>query len=254
MPPLESPSSSPLPWVEALRSIGEVVARATHAFATNVLPSVLSLADDIRKLPDEMRPMVRSLAERGWFISGEMGISELRHFQQLSGSSSTEEVDAMLAQWIESEIDRIYATAVQHFPKRQAILTAAFTAHKAGIYELSIPALLIQVEGMCIEVLGRKLFATNGGIPRTKEVTDALIDRAFSEVIFLPLREPNGLTASENTRSHWPSSPNRHEILHGISTDYPSKLNSQKALSLLEYFVTFVSPKKAESSSGTSAA
>ncbi|WP_263772037.1 hypothetical protein [Propionivibrio soli] len=252
MVPSESPS--PLPWVEALRSIGESVARVMQAFSANVLPSVVALAEGIRKLPDELRPMVRSLAERGWFISGEMGMSELRHFQHLSGSSTPEEVDAMLAQWIENEIDRIYATAVQHFPKRQAILAAAFNAHRTGIYELSIPALLIQVEGMCIETLGRKLFATKGGIPRTKEVTDALIDGAFSEVIFLPLREANGFTASNDTRRNWPNSPNRHEILHGISTDYPSKLNSQKAISLLEYFVTFVAAEKAEGPSGTSAA
>ena len=227
-------------WATAARSFQETIARATETFRITVLPTLEAFAESVRRLPDELRPMVRTLAERGWFISGEMGMSELRVFQLLSESGTIEDIDALMSEWIESELPQILQRSVKRFPSRKLIIEAAITAHSAGNFELSVPVLLIQVEGMCIEVLGRKLFSTKSGIPRTKEATEALIDSAFSEVVFLPLRETHGLTASEDTRDRWPDAPNRHEILHGLSTDYGTKLNSQKALSLVEYFVTFV--------------
>lgn len=227
-------------WAPAVRSFQKTISLASEAFRVSVLPTLVALAEGIRKLPDELRPMVRALAERGWFISGEMGMSELRIFQHLSESGKFEDVDALMSEWVESEIPQILQRAVQRFPARQSIFEAAISAHSAGNFELSVPVFLIQVEGMCIEILGKKLFSTKNGVPRTKEATEALIDSAFSEVVFLPLREAHGLTASEDTRNNWPAAPNRHEILHGLSTDYGTRLNSQKALSLLEYFVTFV--------------
>jgi hypothetical protein len=234
------------PWVEALEAMGEVVGRAARVFAIDVLPSLLAIADGLQRLPDELRPVVRTLAERGWFISGEMGMSELRHLQRVVETTDAAQLDVEMAGWIEEQLVRIENTAAQRFPAREQILAAAFAAHRAKTYELSVPVLLIQVEGMCIEILGRKLFATKDGVPRTKDATEMLIDGAFSEVILLPLREAHGLTASEGNRSNWPEAPNRHEILHGISTDYATKLTSQKAVSLLEYFVTFVASEKAK--------
>lgn len=214
------------------------------SISSSLVATIANAAKAMEQLPDELRPMVRHLAERGWFVSGEMGMSELRHFQKIDSSGDNTKIDAMMSEWVEEQLERILETACTRFPARRSILTAAFSAHTTGAYELSIPVTLIQAEGMCIEVLGKTLFSTKGGTPRTKAATDALINSAFAEVILLPLRETHGLTASEDTRDNWPDAPNRHEILHGVSTDYATKLNSLKVISLLEYFVTFVADRK----------
>lgn len=133
--------------------------------------------------------------------------------------------------------------SVEQIPLRHQILDAAFAAHESAKYELSIPVFLAQVEGMCLEVLGTKLFSTKSGVPVTRESTEALSRMELSEVLLLPLRELHGLTASKASRGNWPDAPNRHEILHGISTDYATPINSYKAISLLEYFCTFVAPR-----------
>ena len=43
------------------------------------------------------------------------------------------------------------------------ILSAAFKAHTAKEYELSIPVLLIQAEGICQDILSVKLFQEERG-------------------------------------------------------------------------------------------
>lgn len=218
-------------WGEGIGSVGKAIKEIT---------SFTSIGESLQLLPDKLRPAIRSLAGRGWFISANMKMSLLRRLGRLADAENLQEIDALMAQWVESEIDYIFETAIDRFPSRKEILAAAFSAHKGGTYELSIPVFLIQVEGMCIEKLERKLFATKKGIPRTRDAVIPLIRGAFSEVFLLPLLEANGVTASEDTRCNWPAAPNRHEILHGLSSDYQSILNSQKAISLLAYFVTMV--------------
>lgn len=222
------------------RSIQDALDRFAKSISLSVLPSLSAFADGVLRLPDELRLMVQVMAERGWFISSEMDMSHLRAFQQLHKTSQIPEIDTLMSKWIDQQIPRILESAVQQFPDRKTILEAAISAHHNGQFALSVPVLLIQVEGMCIEKLGKHLYATKNGVPRTKATTENLIDGTLSEAFLLPLREVHGLTASKNDRGKWPDAPNRHEIIHGIATDYGTRLNSLKALSLLDYFVTFV--------------
>lgn len=186
---------------------------------------------------------MRSLADLGWFPSGEMGMSEIHAFKGLIEAEKNDAINCAMIDWLQAEIPGIQKRLARRFANRWHILQAAFTAHAAGQFELSVPVFLAQVEGMCLEILGTKLFSTEKGVPRTRGATDALIRFELSEVLLLPLRELHGLTANEASRSKWPDAPNRHEILHGISTDYATSTNSYKAISLLEYFTTFVAPK-----------
>ncbi len=235
-------------------SIPEAIVRAAKDVSVKVLPSLESIAKGVLRLPDELKLVVSTLTARGWFISGEMDMSDVREFQQASETADVAAVDALMTKWVESQTERIRESAIKSFPNRQTILEAAFKAHADGQFELAIPVLLIQVEGMCIEVLGKKMFATKNGVPKTKAATDSLINSAISEVIFLPLREQHGLTASEGTRQNWPDAPNRHEILHGIALDYATHVNSLKALSLIDYFVTLIATEKCDNPGAESAA
>lgn len=230
--------------MKVVRSIQEMALRAARAFETTVAPTLSAFLESMRRLPEEAKPGIRGLMERGWFISGEMGASELREFTRIAEIGNGEQLDASMSQWTRTELENVLARACARFPNREAILRAAFSAHVVGTYELSVPVLLIQVEGMCVEVLGKKLFSTSRGVPQTKQAADLFIDGAFSEVILLPLREVHGLTASESARASWPNAPNRHEILHGRDLGYGVELNSLKVISLLEYFVTFVAKER----------
>lgn len=216
-------------------------------FAKQVLevmaPALQQFADGIRRFPVEMRPVLLQLHGRGWFISGSMDVSDLRHFQTQLEHKQFDELDKAMSAWVERNLQEVRNNANKRFPERAAIINSAFQAHSDALYELSVPVFLAQVEGMCIEVLGKKMFSTKAGAPRTRAVTDALADNAFAEMLLLPLREVHGLSASESERHLWPDSLNRHEILHGVATDYGTQINSEKVISLLEYFVSLVANK-----------
>lgn len=205
---------------------------------------VSDMASAFAKLPGELRPAMWSLADLGWFPSGEMGMSEIHAFRQFCDSRNKGgAVDNAMTDWLQSEMPEIRKRLTNRFPHRRSMLEAAFAAHESGQYELSIPVFLIQVEGMCQEVLGTKLFSTTKDVPVTRESTETLSGMELSEVLLLPLRELHGLTASKTSRGKWPDAPNRPEILNGISVDCATPINSYKAISLLEYFCTFVAPK-----------
>lgn len=216
-------------------------------FAEQVLeviaPALQQFADGIRRFPVEMRPVLLQLHGRGWFISGSMDVSDLRYFQTQLEHKQFEELDNAMSAWVELNLQEVRNNANKRFPERAAIINSAFQAHSDAMYELSVPVFLAQVEGMCLEVLGKKMFSTKAGVPRTRAATDALADNTFTEMLLLPLREVHGLSASASERHLWPESLNRHEILHGVVMDYGTKINSEKAISLLEYIVSLVANK-----------
>ena len=146
----------------ALRGLSDLVARFAlvadsmrQAFAPlaqlldGLRPVFLQMAETIRRLPDDIREVVSALAYRGWYFSAEMDIVFLRHLQSALRDGNQSLVDETLHAWVESEVDNIARRAIQRFPHRAALVTAAVQAHTMGNYALSIPVLLIQVEGMC---------------------------------------------------------------------------------------------------------
>lgn len=223
--------------------IAEQVGTALGSMQLELSKIFTEIAAAFQKLPGEIRPAMSSLANLGWFPSGEMGFSEIHAFHALCDSGDTSAVDTAMIEWLHGELEHIQTRASNKFPNRSHILASAFSAHTAGQYELSIPVLMAQVEGMCLEVVGTKLFSTKKGIPATRAATDRFSHIDLSDALLHPFRESNGFTASEATRHKWPDTPNRHEVLHEIATDYGTRKNSFKTISLVEYFITFVAPK-----------
>ncbi|WP_445367205.1 hypothetical protein ACH5Y9_19130 [Methylomonas sp. BW4-1] len=222
-----------------INAVAAQIAVALHS-AQEIFTAV---AAAFKKFPGEIRPAILSLANLGWFPSGEMGFSEIYAFRALCDSGDKSAVDTAMIEWLDGELEHIQTRASNRFPNRSHILASAFRAHYDGQYELSIPVLMAQVEGMCLEVVGTKLFSTKKGLPATRAATDRFNQMALSDALLLPFRELNGFTASEASRHQWPDTPNRHEVLHGIATDYGTRENSFKAISLVEYFITFVAPR-----------
>lgn len=215
---------------------------SVESVSTTFRTAIIEFKQVLSDLPDELRPTVHAMLDRGWFISGEMDVPNLRELQALTAMPT--QIDTWMSDWVERRLPAILESAASRFPDRRTILEAAVAAHRTNRFELSVPVLLIQADGMCNEILKKDLFSTKNGSPRAKHssiVKDA--GDALSEVIFLPLREIHGLNASEDYRAQWPNSLNRHEIIHGSDTEYATAENSRKVLSLLDYFVSFVAAK-----------
>lgn len=225
------------------QSPSDMVTAQIAATIHSVQEIFTEVAAAFQKFPGEIRPAILSLANLGWFPSGRMGFSEIHAFRALCDSGDKSAVDTAMIEWLDGELGHIQTRASNRFPNRSHILASAFRAHDVRQYELSVPVLMAQVEGMCLEVVGKKLFSTKNGVPATRAATDRFSQMALSDALLLPFRELNGFTASEAARHQWPDTPNRHEVLHGIATDYGTRENSFKTISLVEYFITFVAPR-----------
>lgn len=235
---------------EALASIMQQVqlgmaeaSKVMNDAISSTFPSLFAAVETFQRLPAEVRPTMLALLQRGWFFSGYMGFSELIKLTDLNNAGDFQQVDLYMQNWIENELDLIKNRFCNAFPKRAGIISEAFSAHVSGQYALSIPVFLIQAEGICVDTLGVKLFSTSHGIPQTRSATDQWADNPLSEALLLPIREISGVTATNTRRPDFPHSPNRHEILHGIDTDYATLTNSLKVISLLDYFVTLVATR-----------
>lgn len=216
--------------------------------AHSAILAYLMMKNFFQAIADSLQPAIKQLATLGWFPSGEMGMSEIHAFSALFENKDLDRVNRTMTDWMEAELLNIQSRLCKRYPHREKIFSAAFSAHQSCQFELSIPIFLIQADGICHETFKEKLFSVKtvkGSIkqPKTRPMTDPIAAFPLSNTFLLPIREIHGLNANEKERVNYPAAPNRHEILHGISTNYATSINSLKAISLLEYFCTFVAPR-----------
>lgn len=135
----------------------------------------------------------------------------------------------------DSRATSIEAQLVKRFPDRARILTSAMRAHRNGEYVLSIPVLLAQAEGVCVELVGVHLYARRDGKPILATYLKLDGQGPFMASLLYPLTTPTPISASAIERASLGDLLNRHSVLHGESTTYDTHANSCRALSLLAY-------------------
>ncbi|RIE05922.1 hypothetical protein [Candidatus Cryosericum terrychapinii] len=166
---------------------------------------------------------------------------DMQHIVNISDSlSHTEaetEIDAFMLQrhgsdYVKERLDewKHHSWISNRFP----ILVAAVNAHVQGLYELSVPTLLPQIEGVIWEGYG----STSRCLQREEmrlatalcsdglDFLDDMAKRFFLDTLLqeFNLGEPvPGLS--------------RHAILHGIDTHYATQINSLKLILLFDYFL-----------------
>jgi len=99
--------------------------------------------------------------------------------------------------------------------------------------------LLAQVDGICKVVTNENLFRSKGKNrnPRVSAYIEQITADSYTEAILSPLASKTPISASERDRGDNFHHLNRHLVLHGESTDYGTKVNSIKAISLINYVV-----------------
>jgi hypothetical protein len=231
---------------DAFRKMTESFHEKLHETMQEFQAIAKSFSDALHELPDELRPIITKLSARSWYISGDMDIPFLRRLDE-NIEISEEAVDKIMSQWVSDNIEKIVERAKERYPERKAIIDAAFWAHDNMKYELSIPILLIQIDGMGYEKFkfskGKCLYSKNGDKTIIGEITDYYINNqnSFTELLLMQLREKSPLIVSSKESADYPDAINRHNIIHGINTGYATQLNSLKVFSLLEYFISFFS-------------
>jgi len=178
------------------------------------------------------------LGNHGWYISQDMTTSAT--LQLAKGfKQGNPNADIALEKFFEDKLDEIESNLVGKFPDRAKAIAAAFRAHRQGEYFLSIPVLLAQADGICIEIAKESLFmrskTKNDGSPQTADYVVRLGASSFMDALLSPLSTNLPIAFSQKQRAPGFTYLNRHVVMHGESSDYGTKTNSLKAISLLNY-------------------
>lgn len=218
-------------------------------FSALLSPVINKMTAAYREMPPRIQAALLELGKRGWYMDGELGFSELWELEKCFAAGDVDKVDTALIAHFESRLPEIENELIKVLPAREVILRAAFAAHRRGEFVLSVPTLLAQSDGVCLELTGFYLFIKDQklGLPQVaRHATDAALD-TFSAALLSPLAHVLPINASGKERDrmiHDQGVPtwrelNRHLVLHGESVDYGTQANSLKAIALINYLVGF---------------
>lgn len=187
-------------------------------------------AQSIKKIPES----TKTLAEKGWYLPLGFHPVIVNRMAQLIKDGNSDLADSEMIEFLDDELLNIQEQIKNRFPHRSNAINASIRAHKNCDYYLSIPVFFAQIEGICNELTGTRIFKIKKGQSKTAE----WINNVKSDSILRMLLEPLGIIGPMRQAQEFgnPLGINRHDILHGDCFDYgDSKINSYKVLSLLNY-------------------
>jgi hypothetical protein len=180
------------------------------------------------------------IARHGWFIDLE---SDLNFPSKIAYNIQDNKVDTaneLLVDYYKTNVGEIFESLIKRHYNRKDILESIKKSFEVGNHILLIPAVLTQVDGICFDFTKKKFFIKekkNKKYEFLPEVIAELENSAgnFLELYLSPLQNQTPIMARERDISMFPCKLNRHEVLHGIRTDYGTEINSLKVISLLKY-------------------
>lgn len=200
-----------------------------------ISPAFEQLRRSFRELPPRTQEALLLLGTNGWYLDLEMPLPWLWELKRALSEGNVGQAEEALVDYFESRLDDIEKSIVKRFPHRAHLIQAAFNAHRRHEYELSIPVLLAQSDGMCKELVNQYLFIKQNKKPRTAIYVEQIAANTLMAALLSPLALTLPISASEHERPEGADALNRHTVLHGESLNYGNKTNSLKAISLINY-------------------
>ena len=193
---------------------------------------VKQLQSVIVRLPDskDYRKALLKAADLGWYFPiHTWDAEEIFKVESLIDNQKFQSVNQILIPFYKDRLKDLENELLKRFPKRGKVLSAAFQAHNGKAYELSIPIFISQAEGIFYDQTGEFYFRKKN---KKQTWINALNDPYLIDILS-NLVDETALTIHSSKMSNYPSGINRHLILHGLDSKYPSRLNSFKAISFL---------------------
>jgi len=183
--------------------------------------------------------------DNGWFISLETPCQLFNSAARYFRLGKTDYGEAIMTQHFRDLTEKIGADLQEQFPCRAKIIQKAFEAHRRKEFELSIPTMLAQADGIGEEIFGFDTSPSSTGkdaMIRRNQFIERSIEpslKATFPVYCFAVASVLPINANKDKRLGLPSSLNRHLVLHGLSTDYPTETNALKTISWMQYIASF---------------
>jgi hypothetical protein len=213
----------------------------SHYFRYLNNPLIQQLKQINISLSENILHCIDILLKEGWYIDEDMPIQDLRKIARTFEKGDIKLAEKTLLEYLKNNIKKIREDITSTFKDRKIPIEQALDAHCNGLYCLSIPVFLAQVDGISKEITGYGFFDKKNGEPKTKQIYDNCLDSQVIKKAYLsPLAKVTSYNISEKERCDNFLGLNRHMVLHGESFDYGTEVNSYKSLSLLLYLTKIV--------------
>lgn len=205
--------------------------------AITKLNEIDRLFDQYKHLNTEkVKMVIYKTATHGWYVDDFSKNSELNTNTCLQHiyNNLPEKLNTYFSNYYKSKIFKIRERLTQNYPKRKKVLDEAFEAHQKGLFYSSICILLTQIDGICDDIFEAKFFINKNYLPQIKEKLENK-NLKYSDFILSPIIKKASINSWEKEIDKFPIRLNRHEILHGVDTQYGNEINSLKVISLISY-------------------
>ena len=170
--------------------------------------------------------VISKLANLGWFLARKILQDIPTDLLETLRSTDPTHIANIMSRYFRKKLDIIANEIIIDYPERQDLLDKIFQTHRQGEYNISIPLSLMQADGISNHRFGGEVFMKRG--------RQIIAKHSFSfDAEDLISNESLPIWASQSNRSNNSFILNRHQIIHGESTDYGNELNSLKAISFL---------------------
>lgn len=194
------------------------------------------------------------MGQRGWFVSGYFGLSEIVELASICGTVIPDALDRHVADMYRTSVAEHGESLSRDYPTRTFAIQPAVAAHQRREYALSVPIFFAQAEGIFYDRAQKYIFRKEKGQNIRDAATKQLAAFAqaiepydtfsrFMQIMWQPFADPLPIGYSESDRSkHGYAGLNRNTVLHGIAlAEYATEENSLKAFSLLSHVGALVS-------------
>ena len=232
-----------------LMQLSSEVEEANTLLRTVTLDAQLSLAQSLIKLKARFQEIDQCLAKaaiimdkNGWWVVGHLPLPFYEHLVKLGDRVIPKKLDELIIDYFNRNdaaklCEVVEGWKADAFRERKGIFTDALWAHQNGKYMVSIPALILQVEGVIRSFVEaqdnfsnrsfrkvldefKKRFATLASVPTDRPATT---EEVISIENYYNLRTLETLYESYSPENHQdPDAMRRHAIAHGLWINYGS--------------------------------
>jgi hypothetical protein len=199
------------------------------------------LTESMKILEEKAPEGFKELAKHGWYLDYNSFPKTPVELGEELKKGNGEEVDKFLMEYYEEELENIESRLTKNNEQRSLIIKEGFNNHKNENYYSSITLLLTQADGLCFDKAKKFYFKNNSKLTRQKQYKPEIEEILTDDTTFLlkeflaPMSEPTAINELSSKLEKFPVRLNRHEIIHGIDSNYGTKLNSLKIISFLSY-------------------
>jgi hypothetical protein len=226
-------------------------------FYTNLGETAIKIANSMSSIGpaflnwvEAMHKYEIALMELGWVSPSDFDTALSKRIIELferRGKFAQREVDNLFLKIYTNDVIKDLTDSWWEYPfiqKRKIILQKCIEAHLQGNYELSIPVLMIQAEGICADPMDYKGYIKPAIFKEDvkREYFDNDYNNPFMK-FFDKVWNKNFYYNSNRTIES-----NRNAILHGHDLNYANKKNSLRLIFFIDFMIVKISFKPSENS------